>query len=555
MYDQITLDGPAASGKSSIAKKLAEQLNAFHVNSGEMYRFITYLVLGLKANVEYGQHHIVNLVRHLSIDYKREGNVLLGALNGVPYNPDVLRRPDVTALVAKVAVIPEVREEVIRIQRSAAQYGLLIMEGRDIGTVVFPEAQYKFYITASPEVRARRRFAQKGETPEDAELEDVIEEIMQRDHLDMTRVVSPLIPAKDAIIINTDDLTIDEAVNLMVKHIKRQPTADVVFGTAWGDEGKGKIVQHLIQKNKYDVCARFNGGPNAGHTIYHEGEKIVTHGIPTGVVYGCEGLIGPGCVVDLIKLENELKYLEEKFLGIRDRVKIAYNAHVIDEEAIEEDKKSDQVGTTLSGIGPTYSRKALRTGKRICDFVKDKKVLGCEVVDSSNYLKRRTILFEGAQGFLLDPDWGTYPYVTSSSCLVSQVLTTGIPFSSLRNVWGVAKMYDTYVGSMKMMPENDQELRDIQTLGNEFGATTGRPRQCNWMNLDNLLKAIWVNGIDTLVVNKCDIVTTIGLFKLYHNGDLVEFDSIGEMKQYITRFIIGQGVCKTIYWSESPDHL
>lgn len=329
--------------------------------------------------------------------------------------------------------------------------------------------------------------------------------------------------------------------------------ADVVLGTAWGDEGKGKIVQHLIQTNKYDVCARFNGGPNAGHTIYVDGKKIVTHGIPTGIVYGSDALIGPGCVIDPTKLEKEIQYLIDNGVqNVREKVKIAYNAHLIDEAAIEQDRQSDQVGTTLSGIGPTYSKKALRINPRIADVTKDGKFLGCEVVNPHDYLQGKQVLFEGAQGFLLDPDWGTYPFVTSSGCLLAHVLTSGISPRSLRQIWGVAKLYDTYVGSMEMMPKNDDDLVRLQIIGKEFGATTGRPRQCNWMNLDNLIRACNINGITHLVINKCDIIDQLGIYKLYHHNKLLTFDSRNEIISYIQAQL---APTLEMHFSESPHHL
>lgn len=330
--------------------------------------------------------------------------------------------------------------------------------------------------------------------------------------------------------------------------------SNVVLGLAWGDEGKGKIVHHLINRDSYDVCVRFNGGPNAGHTIYHDGKKIVTHGIPTGIVSGCEALIGPECVIDPTKLQQEIKYLESHGVQVTNRLKISFNAHLIDKSAIEQDRQSDQVGTTQSGIGPTYARKAQRINSRVADLAKDGKFLGCQVVDAQEYLQNKRILFEGAQGFLLDPNWGTYPYVTSSGCLLGNVINTGVHHKSLNQIWGVSKMYDTYVGKMEMMPSDDPDLTKLQVLGQEFGATTGRPRQCNWLNLRHLLKAISINCVTHLVFNKCDIIKSLGVFKLIdRNNQTIEFDTWQEMEATIRNRV--EGLVQEIHFSGSPNHI
>lgn len=341
---------------------------------------------------------------------------------------------------------------------------------------------------------------------------------------------------------------------------KKSKGGTVVVGLQFGDEGKGKVVQHYIQNQKFDVCARFNGGPNAGHTIYKNGVKIVTHVIPTGIAYGAQCLIGPGCVIDPEKFQEELDYLSQYIDEPEKYIKVAHNAHIITSDALEQDKANDKIGTTLSGIGPTYAAKCLRTEATRVEDMKDQAGMfyGCQIVDSEEYLRDKSVLFEGAQGFSLDIDWGFfYPYVTSSSCLTSQALTTGMPHQLLNEVLGVAKLYETYVGKYKFQPENDQNLINLQKVGNEFGATTNRPRQCNWLNLDRLDKAIRINGVTKLIINKCDIVNQVGIFKLYQNGQVQNFQDLDQMQEYITDYLKKRhsDYLKEIIYSYSPDYI
>ena len=334
--------------------------------------------------------------------------------------------------------------------------------------------------------------------------------------------------------------------------------SDVVVGLQHGDEGKGKVTNYLIETATYNVGIRFSGGPNAGHTIYKNGEKIVTHHIPVSIVEDMICIIGPCCVIDIEKLEMEIQYLEDKGINVRDKLRLSFNTHLITPEAIQDDIDSNKVGTTKCGIGPTYSRKMLRTGKRVIDFLEKKysdddvvlekgvlgELLGCQVVDIHNYLNYLEkslekngdvlrILFEGAQGCNLDIDWGDYPYVTSSSCITYNIFSCGVPITSLNRVYGVAKIYDTYVGKKKFMPD-DQCLLLIQQEGKEFGSTTGRPRQCNWLNMKSLKKSINLNNVNTLIINKCDIIKNCGVMKIYSDdGRLINFNSFIDMELYI----------------------
>ena len=316
---------------------------------------------------------------------------------------------------------------------------------------------------------------------------------------------------------------------------------DIVIGLQYGDEGKGKVINSLIKKNKYTHCVRFNGGPNAGHTIYVNNKKLTTHQIPTGIVKEMTCLIGTNCVIDIKKLEEEIEYLEKNGIrNITDNLKIARNAHIILDKHINEDKSSDTIGSTGCGIRPTYRDKYDRCGLRADSF--EGSICGCEIVDPYKLLNtsetngNNKILFEGAQGFMLDIDWGNYPYVTSSSCLSSGITTCGVSFRNVENIYGVAKIYNTYVGKKDFQPK-DNIFSELQNIGNEVGATTGRSRQCDWLNLDDLKKALIINGVNILIINKCDIIKQLAVYKLYHHDIIITFNTFSAMENYINSFL------------------
>ena len=356
---------------------------------------------------------------------------------------------------------------------------------------------------------------------------------------------------------------------------------DVIVGLQFGDEGKGKVIYSLLTdgnandnvnddgsnndtNKKYTHCVRFNGGPNAGHTIYHNGNKLVTHQIPTGIFYGLTCIIGSGCVIDIDKLESEIKMVEEAGVSnVRKLLKVAYNCHVITKEFVEEDATTDKIGSTKSGIRPTYREKYNRAGTRAETL--GTSICGCQIINPYNELSQDSVcvLFEGAQGFMLDIDYGYYPYVTSSHCHTAMISTTGVSFRNIDRVYGIAKLYNTYVGTRKFQPEDDEDLKKLAQMGEEFGSTTGRLRQCYWLNLDELTQAIEVNGVSDLIINKCDIMEQLGVFKLVHRdslnddndidnikiGDMSEksennksnciksFNTLQEMKDYITDYL------------------
>lgn len=304
----------------------------------------------------------------------------------------------------------------------------------------------------------------------------------------------------------------------------------VLVGLQHGDEGKGKISKILGELNDYDCYIRFNGGPNAGHTIYHNDKKIVLHQLPCGIINNKEILISTDCVIDISKLIDEIKLLENiGFTNIKKLIHISKFCHVITTENIEKDKHNNKIGTTCSGIGPTYSNKMMRTGKRI------EKSKYYKLVEPFNFLQKfNNVFFEGAQGFELDIDYGDYPYVTSSSCISHAIFKNGGNMNVKCVIYGICKIYDTYVGTKNFGDDTDQDLKRLQVIGDEYGATTNRKRKCNWLNMKKLLYACKINRVNCVYMNKCDIIERLGVYKLYDLGDrLFTFVTYDNMIGYI----------------------
>lgn len=340
---------------------------------------------------------------------------------------------------------------------------------------------------------------------------------------------------------------------------------DLLLGLQWGDEGKGKIVDVLTKK--YDVIARFQGGPNAGHTLEFEGHKHVLHTIPSGIFHdGAVNLVGNGVVIDPVIFKKELQKLEPYKLNLTNRLLISRKAHIILpthrllDQASEAAKGSAKIGSTLKGIGPTYMDKTGRNGIRIGDIeapdwkekyraltdkhlqmienykvsvdfdlaqleheffdaVETLKTL--EFIDSEHYLEQqqrsgKRILAEGAQGSLLDIDFGTYPFVTSSNTTAAGACTgLGIAPNRIENVIGIFKAYTTRVGSGPFPTELfDADGETLGRVGNEFGATTGRARRCGWLDLVALKYAITVNGVTELNMMKADVLSGFDTIKV-----------------------------------------
>ena len=307
---------------------------------------------------------------------------------------------------------------------------------------------------------------------------------------------------------------------------------DVVLGMQHGDEAKGKVTHYLSKYKDYTHVLRFNGGCNAGHTIYHEGKKFVTHHIPAGVFYGVKSIIGPGCVISPRLFFEEVKMLQDAGINLHGKLFIAKNAHVITESHLTEEQMENKIGTTRRGNGPAYRDKYARKGVRASEVATLQPYI-IDIYEEFHSDKTVKVLCEGAQGFGLDVDWGDYPYVTSSHCGLGGAFLNGVNPRWLRDVWGVAKIYETYVGAKSFEPDEPvfQALRD---LGEEYGATTGRPRQCNWLNLDILAKNIIINSVNKLVINKMDIMRELGQWKLYHSSKIISFSCEKEICDYIT---------------------
>jgi adenylosuccinate synthase len=326
--------------------------------------------------------------------------------------------------------------------------------------------------------------------------------------------------------------------------------ADVIVDLQAGDTGKGKVAHSLCKNGEYTHVVRYNGGGNAGHTIFHNGNKYVTHFIPCGVLYGIKSIIGPGCVVDPLKLENEVKELEEAGFNVRKNLFIDKRVHIILPSYIEEDSKDIMIGTTKTGNGPTYRNKYNRSGIRACDYLPSEMLI--DVYEEFHGNKKVRILFEGAQGFELDIDWGDYPYVTSSHCTVGSAILNGVPPQKIRNVYGVAKAYRTYVGQKTFEGDSDH-FESIRIEGQEFGATTGRPRQINWIDMNDLIKAMNINGVTNLIINKIDVLGKVGIFKSIVNGVEYTYETMEEMEESISDEIRMSGLSpKEIIFSKTP---
>ena len=313
--------------------------------------------------------------------------------------------------------------------------------------------------------------------------------------------------------------------------------ADVIVDLQYGDCGKGKVANHLCKINDYTHVIRYNGGCNAGHTIYHNGQKLITHHIPCGVLHGIKSVIGPGCVLNVNQFFKEIKELEEAGIDTKGLIKVASNVHIITDFHLAQDRKDSEIGTTKRGNGPAYRDKYARKGMialeipELAEYIIDMY----QELHNNEDFEEIKILFEGAQGFGLDIDWGDYPYVTSSHCTVGGAILNGVPPQAIRDVWGVSKIYETYVGA-KEFQGIDPQLEEIRELGDEYGATTGRARQVNWLDLDMLEKASKINGVTKLVMNKIDILEEVQFWKLYEGINAMEFSDGHYMLGYIEKF-------------------
>ena len=332
---------------------------------------------------------------------------------------------------------------------------------------------------------------------------------------------------------------------------------DVILGLQWGDEGKGKIVDYFAPQ--YDVIARFQGGPNAGHTLYVEGKKIVLHQIPSGIFHqNTVNIIGNGVVLDPVTLKRECDAVAafgidvKKNLFISQRTNLIVPTHRALDKASELSKGDGKIGSTLKGIGPAYmdktGRNALRVGdladksfisnyiklrlkhQKLLDnlnfnedisaweeeffesleFLRSLNIVNGEYFINDKISKGKKVLAEGAQGTMLDIDFGTFPFVTSSSTISAGVCTgLGVAPQKIKEVLGVTKAYCTRVGGGPFPTElEDSTGEELRKLGSEFGATTGRPRRCGWIDLVALKYTCMINGVTQVVMTKADVLDT-----------------------------------------------
>ena len=352
---------------------------------------------------------------------------------------------------------------------------------------------------------------------------------------------------------------------------------DVILGLQWGDEGKGKIVDFFA--NNYDLIARFQGGPNAGHTLYVNNKKIVLHQIPSGIFHENKtNLIGNGVVLDAVTLKRECEAVAAMGVDFRKNLYISERTHLILpthralDKASESSKGTDKIGSTLKGIGPAYMDKTGRNGLRVgdlldknfttqyiklrlkhqrlldnfnfqedisnweeeffeaLDFLKALRIVNGEYFINEKIVKGERVLAEGAQGSMLDVDFGTFPFVTSSSTISAGVCSgLGVAPQKIREVIGITKAYCTRVGSGPFPTELLDETGDfLRNTGHEFGSTTGRPRRCGWIDLVALQFACMVNGVTQLVMTKADILDGLAELKVCEG-----YRINGEEKNYV----------------------
>lgn len=294
-----------------------------------------------------------------------------------------------------------------------------------------------------------------------------------------------------------------------------------ILGAMWGDEGKGHITHRLSRE--YDWVIRFNGGANAGHTIYRDGVKFVHNLLPSVDfrVSHVKAYLGSGMVIDLEKLRDEVVEANKSYPGVGRRIFVDKDAFIVEAKHKEEDKLTNgHIGSTNRGIGPAYRDKIARAGKRISSlFSQNDPSMGAllelmalgvtftTVLEQEEIFKVSNLLFEGAQGVLLDINHGIYPYVSCSDATIGGIIASGFAFAKLDKVYGVAKCYTTKVGEGPFPTElHGEDADDLRAMGNEFGATTGRPRRVGWLDLPALKYACKKGGITHLILTKFDIL-------------------------------------------------
>jgi adenylosuccinate synthase len=385
----------------------------------------------------------------------------------------------------------------------------------------------------------------------------------------------------------------------------------VVVGAQWGDEGKGKVVDYLA--GAFDYIARVAGGHNAGHTVIIGKDRYVLQLIPCGILRPNQhAVIGTGVVVDPAALVAEIETLSKAGVDVAGRLHLSNRAHLIFpyhrelDRAAESARGANKIGTTSRGIGPAYEDKMARRGLRVCDLLEPalfrekaervvaeknrlaKGAYGADIdfsheveetlrlgekirayiCDTAELVNRaldegKSVLFEGAQGTMLDIDHGTYPYVTSSSAISGGATTgIGVPPTKIKNVLGISKAYTTRVGSGPFPTEMpDLEAQEVRERGKEFGAVTGRPRRCGWLDLAVLRYAKMINGIDSLVVTKLDVFDTQREIQVcvgykYKGSPLHEMPALAEEYEHVApEYKSLPGWCQSTYGVKDDDRL
>ncbi len=362
-------------------------------------------------------------------------------------------------------------------------------------------------------------------------------------------------------------------------------SAMIVVGAQWGDEGKGKVVDVLAAEAQ--VVARYAGGNNAGHTLVHAGRTLVTHLVPSGCAYpGTLCVLGAGMVIDVAVLQAEVAELQRAGMLQGNELRVSLDAHVVlpyhrQLDGLREDQAGvagAPIGTTRRGIGPAYEAKAARRGVRVRDLLVPERLRQClyknqrhvdpelqrgvlpaidieaivaaaavqatwladKVCDAGAIVADaitagQRVLIEGAQGALLDLDHGTYPFVTSSTTLAGGACAgLGIGPLAIDAVWGITKAYTTRVGAGPFPTRDDGPLGQLlRQAGAEFGATTGRPRDCGWLDLPALRHAARLNGLTGLCVTKLDVLAALPEVRVctrYADGAVLGVAELAEVR-------------------------
>ena len=375
----------------------------------------------------------------------------------------------------------------------------------------------------------------------------------------------------------------------------------IVIGSQWGDEGKGKIVDWL--SNKADAVVRFQGGHNAGHTLVVDEKVYKLSLLPSGIVRGKKSFIGNGVVLDLWALAKEIEAVSKKginvtpeLLSISETTSLILSYHRELDTAREHKLDGIKIGTTGRGIGPAYEDKVGRRAIRLCDIFDKKnlkkklenalfhhnpirKGLGINEIKSAEILsqldditnfikpyvsniwneliilqkKEKNILFEGAQGMLLDNDHGTYPFVTSSNTISSQA-SIGSGLGNIENCYtlGITKAYLTRVGEGPFPTEQNNSIGEkLGHIGKEFGTVTGRKRRCGWLDLVLLKQSVDISGIHGLALTKLDVLDSFEKINI-----CISYDFNGNKYNYLPPIISSTDKLKTKYveldgWNES----